>query len=107
MTTIRIFAAIAAAAMLGALAYGFVAGDFFADGAALWAIPWGRVTIIDVYAGVAVVAAVVIVRERSPIRWVPWLVALVVLGHLATAAYALWTLRRGDPRDAGTPYPTG
>ena len=93
MRTIRTAAVFAGVAMLGALAYGFVAGDLLADAADLWAIPWGRVSVIDVYAGLAVVAAVVIARERRPARWVPWVLALAVLGNLATAVYVLWSLR--------------
>lgn len=102
MQTIRIAAILAALAMIAAIVYGITSGGFAEDAAALWALPWGRVTLIDLFAGFVVVGAIIVVRERQPVRWIPWLLALLVLGNLVTAAYVLYALGR-HPRDEVAP----
>lgn len=89
MTWIRIVAGLLTAIMLGTVIYGFVAGSFGDEGAAILDLAWGRVTLIDLYVGVALFTGWVALRERSVFPVVLWLVAFVVLGNLATAGYAL------------------
>jgi len=60
--------------------------------------PWTWVTIIDLYLGFFVFSAYVIAREGRVLRAVPWLVALMGLGNLASAAYLVWALHRGGYR---------
>jgi hypothetical protein len=88
------------AAMTAALVWGFTTGDFWREGAALMAMPWGVVSIVDVYAGGALFAGWIAARERSWPRTAAWVVAIVVLGNLATAVYALlaWRASAGDPQ---------
>jgi hypothetical protein len=87
------------ATMTTAIAWGFTAGDFRSEGAALMRMPWGVVSVIDVYVGGALVAGWIAYRERSVPRVLPWVLLIVVLGHLATSLYALAALldSRGDP----------
>lgn len=102
MQTIRIAAVLAAVAMVAVIAYGIASGGFTDDAAALWALPWGRVTLVDLAAGFVVVGAIIVVRERDPFRWLPWLVGLLVLGNLVTALYVLYALGR-HPRGEVAP----
>ena len=37
-------------AMTAAIIYGFTSGDFGDNGSQIWALPWGKVTLIDLYA---------------------------------------------------------
>jgi hypothetical protein len=87
-------------AMAGALTWGFLAGDFWQEGAVLMAMPWGVVSVIDVYAGAALFAGWIAARERSAARVAAWVAAIVVLGNLATSLYALlaWRSSGGDAR---------
>lgn len=101
MRTIRIAALVAGVAMVAVIAVALVTGDLAAEGRVIWGLPWGRVSLVDIYAGLVIVGAVIVVRERRPVRWVPWLVALVVLGNLATAAYVLVALRGAISDDRG------
>lgn len=87
--------------MAAYIGIGIAAGGIASDFAAVWAIPWGRVGLVDLFVGLALAVAIVIWREREPRRWLPWVVAIVVLGNLATAAYVLWVLR--DPARSSTP----
>ena len=99
MTAIRVVAGLGVVAMVGALAYGFATGDFGADGSAILDLAWGRVTLIDLYVGLALIGSWIVVREGSWPRSLPWLVGLVVLGSLAAALYVLIaSLRSRDLR---------
>lgn len=61
---------------------------------------WGMTTLVDLYLGLAVVGAWIAYRERSALRAAPWIVALALLGNLATAAYVvIAALRSGTPHE--------
>jgi hypothetical protein len=64
-------------------------------GPRLAADPWGWVTLLDVYLGFLVFAGYLCAREGRARRALPWLLAIAVLGNLATAAYVLWALWQG------------
>jgi hypothetical protein len=88
MRTIRIATAVLTVVMAITIIAGFVAGDFGDEGGEILDLAWGRVTLIDLYVGLVLFGGWVVIRERSMMA-VPWLLAFVVLGNLATAAYAL------------------
>ncbi|MEM1178802.1 MAG: DUF1475 family protein [Acidobacteriota bacterium] len=68
-------------------------------GGELWADPWFKATLLDAYFAFLVAWLVIAARERSWIVRGSWLVAILLLGNFAIAAYfliALWRL----PADA-------
>ena len=89
MTAIRTVSALGVAAMTIALIIGFTSGDFSGEGGQILDLIWGRVTLIDLYVGVAIFGVFVVWRERSVGISIAWLVSFVVLGNLATALYVL------------------
>jgi len=92
------FAAVGGAIMALTLSFGFTRGDFLAEGRALWALPWGKVSLIDVYIGFALFCGWVWFRE--PVRWraAVWTVLVLTLGNLMACLYVLFALIlcRGD-----------
>ena len=96
MKPIRIVAWFAVGAMLLAIGYGSAAGGFGDDFSALWALPWGRVSLIDLYAGLAIFGAWVAYREKSLSRTVIWSIALLTLGNLAAGVYLVWAAHNSD-----------
>jgi hypothetical protein len=84
--------------MTAAITYGLVAGDFWGEGRVIMRMPWGVISVIDVYAGGALFAGWIAARERSVLRTAGWVVAIFVLGNFATSLYALVALQssRGD-----------
>ena len=73
--------------MAVALSYGFTSGGgFFESGSDLVQMPWGRVTIVDLYLALALFGAWIVRREGWK-RSVPWLVGLVVGGSLVAGLY--------------------
>lgn len=87
-------------AMAGAIVYGFVNGGFSDDASAIWALPWGRVSLVDLYAGLVIFGAWIGVRESSRARIALWWAALVVLGNFAAGVYLVRAaMLAGDTRE--------
>ena len=88
------------AAMGSVLVYGFAAGDFWKEGGVLASMPWGIVSLVDLYAGFTLFSCWIAYRERSFIRAAPWVASMMVLGFFAGSLYALIAVIRsgGDAR---------
>jgi len=82
-----------AAAMAAVLIYGFTVGDFAGEGSRLLSMPWGIVSLVDLYVGFTLFSGWIIYREASVVRTVAWIVAVMVLGFFAASLYALLALR--------------
>jgi hypothetical protein len=93
MTIAKIVALLGAVAMALALANGFLAGDIAAEGGALLAMPWGIVSLVDLYVGFVLFCGWIIYRETSPASAVAWVVLLMVLGFFAASIYVLLALQ--------------
>jgi hypothetical protein len=85
-----------AAVMTASLAYGFAFGELGEEGSRLIAMPWGLVTVVEVYAGIALFSGWIWARERSPAVAGGWVLALCVLGNVIAGIYvALAAARAG------------
>ena len=100
MTVAKIVAALGALAMAAILIYGFTVGDFGGEGQVLLSMPWGIVSLVDVYVGFILFSGWIVYREKSPLRSAIWVIAVMVLGNLTASLYALIALitSRGDWR---------
>lgn len=61
--------------------------------------PWFVATFVDAYCGFFLFSVWVAYKEQRAVPRVAWLVAILSLGNLATAAYLLvqlWRLREGE-----------
>ena len=80
-------------AMGAALLYGFAVGDFAKEGDDLLSMPWGIVSLVDVYVGLVLFSGWIVFRENSLTRCLPWVVMLMVLGFFAASLYTLIALQ--------------
>lgn len=87
MITVRVLSLALVALMVAVIVVGFVSGDFSKEGSEILGLTWGRVTLIDLYVGLAIFGIWVAFRERSWSRTLVWTLALVILGNLAAAVY--------------------
>ncbi len=87
-------------AMTGVLIYGFTIGDFSGEGQQLLAMPWGIVSLVDLYVGFTLFSCWIVYREKSLARSVVWVVLMMVLGFFTASLYALIALQtsQGDWR---------
>ena len=86
----RTLSLLAAVTMTVAVVLGFLSGGFMDEGSAIWALSWGKVTLIDLYVGLVFFGLWVSVRERRLSAVVLMWVGLVVLGNLAAALYLVF-----------------
>ncbi|MFH1085303.1 MAG: DUF1475 family protein [Chloroflexota bacterium] len=101
MSIARVVALIGLVAMTAVLVYGFAVGDLLGDRAAgeggrLLAMPWGIVSLVDLYVGFALFSVWIVYREASWWRSVIWVALMVTLGFWAGSLYALLALGRCD-----------
>ncbi|MBM3121528.1 MAG: DUF1475 domain-containing protein [Chloroflexi bacterium] len=79
--------------MTGVLIYGFTVGDFAGEGARLLAMPWGIVSLVDLYVGFTLFSAWIVFRERSWPRSIVWVVLMMVLGFFTASLYTFLALQ--------------
>jgi hypothetical protein len=79
-------------AMTAVLIYGFTVGDFFAEGSKLAAMPWGIVSLVDLYTGFTLFSGWMIYREKSLPVAILWTIGMMTLGFFAGSLYAFLAL---------------
>jgi len=89
MNTAKVIALLGLLAMGGILIYGFTVGDFSGEGRTLLAMPWGRVSMVDLYVGFMLFSGWIVFRERSWVRSLVWIVLMIVLGSFTASLYTL------------------
>lgn len=98
MRTMKALLSAGAAGMAATILYGMRRGSFREEARRMG--PWWRVTLIDLYAGLALFVGWIAYRERSWPRSIVWTFLVLTLGNLATFIYALYAslTSRGDWR---------
>jgi len=81
-------------AMTAVLIYGFTVGNFFGEGSKLFAMPWGIVSLVDLYTGFVLFSCWIIYREKSLPVAILWTIAMMVLGFFAGSLYAFIALQK-------------
>jgi len=80
-------------AMTGILIYAFTVGDFGKEGSVLLSMPWGIVSMVDLYVGFILFSGWIVYREGSFLRALPWVILMMVLGFFTASLYTLLALR--------------
>ena len=83
-------------AMTGVLIYGFTAGSFAEEGKQLLSMPWGIVSLVDLYVGFVLFSGWIVYREKSAVRSVVWVVLMMVLGFWTASLYTLVALQASN-----------
>jgi hypothetical protein len=93
MKTAKTITILGLLAMTAVLIYGFTVGDFFGEGGQLVRMPWGIVSLVDLYVGFTLFSAWIFYREPSKVRAGIWTAGVMVLGFWAASLYALLALQ--------------
>lgn len=80
-------------AMTGILIYAFTMGDFNAEGSKLLAMPWGIVSLVDLYVGFILFSCWIAYREKSWLRASVWILFMMTLGFFTGALYTFIALQ--------------
>jgi hypothetical protein len=92
MKIAKVVALIGVLAMASVLIYGFTVGDLSGEGNVLLSMPWGIVSLVDVYTGFVLFSGWIVYREKSLVRSVVWIALVMVLGNFIASLYALIAL---------------
>jgi Protein of unknown function (DUF1475) len=100
MKIAKLIAWLGLVAMTAVLIYGFAAGHFAAEGKQLLSMPWGIVSLVDLYVGFVLFSGWIVYRERAAGRSAIWVALMMVLGFWTASLYTLIALQRsgGDWR---------
>jgi hypothetical protein len=82
--------------MTAGLLYGFIVGDFLGEGSILLSIPWGIITLVDIYISFFVFCGWIIYRENTLVRSIPWTLFVLVLGSFTICLYLFIALQTSD-----------
>ena len=96
MRLAKIISVLGILAMSAVLIYGFTIGDFFAEGSQLASMPWGIVSLVDLYTGFILFSGWIIYREKSLPVAIVWTIAMMTLGFFAGALYAFLALQASN-----------
>lgn len=91
MVWLRIILALGALALAGAIFWAIPQSGAFGDEIVkLASNPWGLVSLIDLYLGFLIMAAVVFLFERKLLVACLWALPTFALGNIWSAAWLIW-----------------
>ena len=93
MKIAKLVALLGLLAMTGILIYGFTVGDFSGEGKVLLSMPWGIVSLVDLYVGFILFSGWIVYREKSLVRSIVWVFLMMVLGFFTASLYTLIALQ--------------
>ncbi len=93
MKLAKIISLLGVLAMTAVLIYGFTIGDFSGEGSQLLSMPWGIVSLVDLYTGFVLFSGWIIYREKSLPIAIAWTIAMLTLGFFAGSLYAFIALQ--------------
>lgn len=82
--------------MSGVLIYAFTTGNIGQEGSVLLSMPWGIVSLVDLYVGFILFSGWIVYREKSLIRSAIWVVLMMVLGFFTASLYTFIALQASD-----------
>ncbi|MEI8133162.1 MAG: hypothetical protein WCG34_12075 [Leptolinea sp.] len=75
---------------------GFMQGNFLGEGSQLFAMPWGIVSLVDLYTGFILFSGWIIYREKSLPIAILWTIAMMTSGFFAGSLYTFIALQTSD-----------
>jgi len=93
MKIAKLVALLGLLAMTAVLIYGFTVGDFSGEGQVLLSMPWGIVSLVDLYVGFILFSGWIVYREKSLVRSIVWIFFMMVLGFFTASLYTLIALQ--------------
>ena len=93
MKIAKVIALLGLLAMTAILIYGFTVGDFAEEGKQLLSMPWGVVSLVDLYVGFTLFSGWIVYREKSMVRSILWVMLMMVLGFWTASLYTFIALQ--------------
>jgi hypothetical protein len=81
-------------AMTFVISIAFIRGNFSEEGSKLLSIPWGIVSLVDLYVGFILFSGWIIYREKSFLPSLIWVVLMMTLGFFTGSLYTFIALQK-------------
>jgi hypothetical protein len=81
-------------AMTGVIGWAFISGDFASEGSKLLAMPWGIVSMVDLYVGFILFSMWIIYREKAVLPSLIWVLFMLTLGFFTGSLYVFVALQK-------------
>lgn len=92
MKTLSLSVMVLLASLIAGVVYALSHGDFSSETSAMTAMPWGLVTIIDLYVGFILLSMWVYWREKAIAKSLAVSLLMMVLGNVITCLYILYAI---------------
>ena len=92
MAIARLLVLVGFVALTGLIVWAFMMGGGWDEVFAVTAMPWGLVTLADLYLGFLLIAVVIFAVEENKLIALAWTIPIFFLGNVWSA---LWFLLRG------------
>ncbi|MBI9049965.1 MAG: DUF1475 family protein [Anaerolineaceae bacterium] len=96
MKWVKWISAVGVLAMAGIILYAFIIGNFSAEGNILLAMPWGKVSMVDLYVGFTLFSLWIGFREKYWLSTLIWVFFMMTLGFFTGALYVFVTASTSD-----------
>lgn len=73
--------------MFSMLVYGFTIGDFTGEGKILLGMPWGQISLVDIYIEFIIVCSWIVYRENNLVKSLIWVTLVLILGSMISCLY--------------------
>ncbi len=93
MKLAKAIALLGVVAMSVVLIYAFTTGSLGQEGRVLLSMPWGIVSLVDLYVGFILFSGWIVYREKALIPSVIWVVLMMVLGFFTASLYVFIALQ--------------
>ena len=94
MRLAKVVSIIGILAMTGIITWAFLTGDFASEGSKLLKMPWGIVSLVDLYVGFILFSMWIIYREKIVLSTIIWVVLILTLGFFTGSLYVFVTLQK-------------
>ncbi|MRS02228.1 DUF1475 domain-containing protein [bacterium] len=94
MKLAKVISFIGILAMTGVIGWAFISGDFASEGSKLLAMPWGIVSMVDLYVGFILFSMWIIYREKAILPSIVWVFFMLTLGFFTGSLYVFITLQK-------------
>lgn len=81
-------------AMTGIILWAFISGDFASEGSKLLAMPWGIVSLVDLYVGFILFSMWIVYREKAFLPSLLWVFLMLTLGFFTGSLYVFVALQK-------------
>jgi hypothetical protein len=93
MRLAKVIALLGVAAMSAVLIYAFTTGNLGQEGSELLSMPWGIVSLVDLYVGFILFSGWIVYREKSLLPSIIWVALMMVLGFFTASLYTFIALQ--------------